>query len=122
MKISVSEAKKVIFTALSLTPFIVCAEPLNFNAMVKKCAKDIDPMTFQAIARTESSFNPFAIGVVSGSLNVNLAMIEQGYAWHYEHYSNNRQYAQAQKNAQSQKRGLWADKGKIVKPEEFRHQ
>ena len=58
--------------------------------------------------------------VYSGSLNVNLAMIEQGYAWHYERYSNNRQYAQAQKNAQSQKRGLWADKGKIVKPEEFR--
>lgn len=60
--------KKILFTALCLTPFFVCAEPLNFNAMVKKCAKDIDPMTFQAIARTESSFNPYAIGVVDGAL------------------------------------------------------
>ena len=59
---------KILFTALSFTPFFVFAEPLNFNAMVKKCAKDIDPMTFQAIARTESSFNPYAIGVVDGAL------------------------------------------------------
>ena len=60
--------RKILFTALSFTPFCVFAEPLNFNAMVKKCAKDIDPMTFQAIARTESSFNPYAIGVVDGAL------------------------------------------------------
>ena len=55
-----------MFVALCFTPFFVSAQPLNFNAMVKKCAKDIDPMTFQAIARTESGFNPYAIGVVGG--------------------------------------------------------
>ena len=60
--------KKIMFAALCLTPFFVSAQPLNFNAMAKKCAKDIDPMTFQAIARTESSFNPYAIGVVNGVL------------------------------------------------------
>ncbi len=76
---------KLILTALLAMPFFVCAEnqpqmmktvltqptvqkAVNFNAAVKQCAKDIDPMTFQAIARTESSFNPYAIGVVSGSL------------------------------------------------------
>ena len=57
-----------MFAALCFTPFFVSAQPLNFNAMAKKCAKDIDPMTFQAIARTESSFNPYAIGVVNGVL------------------------------------------------------
>lgn len=57
----------------------------------------------------------------SASLNVNLTMIEQGYAWHYDRYSNNRQYATTQKNAQSQRKGLWADKGKIIKPENWRH-
>ena len=60
--------KKIMFAALCFTPFFVSAQPLNFNAMAKKCAKDIDPMTFQAIARTESGVNPYAIGVVSGSL------------------------------------------------------
>lgn len=76
---------KLILTALLAMPFFVCAEnqpqmmktvltqptpqkAVNFNAAVKQCAKDIDPMTFQAIARTESSFNQFAIGVVKGSL------------------------------------------------------
>ena len=59
--------------------------------------------------------------VFSGSLNVNLAMIEQGYAWHYERYSNNAEYAAAMRQARKQKRGLWADKGRIVKPEQWRH-
>lgn len=59
--------------------------------------------------------------VYSGGLNVNLAMIEQGYAWNYERYSNNAEYAAAMRQAQQQKRGLWADKGKIVKPEDWRH-
>ena len=60
--------------------------------------------------------------VYLGNTNINLAMIKQGYAWHYERYSNNRQYANAMRVAQQQKKGLWADKGKIVKPEDFRHQ
>ena len=59
--------------------------------------------------------------VFSGSQNVNLAMIEQGYAWHYKRYSNNAEYAAAMKQAQAKKRGLWADKGKIIKPEDWRH-
>ena len=59
--------------------------------------------------------------VFSGSTNVNLAMIEQGYAWHYERYSNNAEYAAAMQQAQAKKRGLWADKGKIIKPENWRH-
>ncbi|MBP3221268.1 MAG: thermonuclease family protein [Neisseriaceae bacterium] len=59
--------------------------------------------------------------VYSGSTNVNLAMIEQGYAWHYERYSNNAEYAAAMRQAQKGRRGLWADKGKIIKPENWRH-
>ena len=59
---------------------------------------------------------------LSGRLNINLTMIESGFAWHYTRYSNNQQYATAQTQAQKQKLGLWADKGKIIKPEEWRHQ
>ena len=58
--------------------------------------------------------------VYLGSLNVNLAMIEQGYAWHYERYSNNAEYAAAMQQTRKQKRGLWADKGRIIKPEQWR--
>ncbi|MBR6027173.1 MAG: thermonuclease family protein [Neisseriaceae bacterium] len=58
---------------------------------------------------------------LSGRLNINLTMIESGFAWHYKRYSNNPQYAAAQTQAQKQKLGLWADNGKIIKPEEWRH-
>ena len=100
------KTNKLILTALLAMPFFVCAEnqpqmmktvltqptpkAVNFNAAVKQCAKGIDPDTFQAVARTESSFNQFAIGVVKGSLKkqpTNLAdavaavkmLREQGY-------------------------------------------
>ena len=56
-------------------PFFVFAKnqlqiekTVNFNAAVRECAKDIDADTFQAVARTESNFNQFAIGVVKGRL------------------------------------------------------
>lgn len=78
------KTNKLILTALLSMPFFVLAEQpkmvktvltqptppkaVNFNAAVRQCAAGIDPDTFQAIARTESSFNQFAIGVVKGSL------------------------------------------------------
>lgn len=36
-------------------------------ALIQQCSPQIDPIVAQAIVRTESSFNPFAIGVNSGS-------------------------------------------------------
>lgn len=40
----------------------------NFNAMAQRCGNGFHPNTLQAIARVESGFNPYAIGVVHGSL------------------------------------------------------
>ena len=59
--------------------------------------------------------------VYVGNTNVNLEMIEKGFAWHYDRYSNNIQYMNAQHKAQQQKRGLWKDKEIIIKPEDWRH-
>ena len=70
---------------------------------------------------TQDKYGRTVATVFSGSTNVNLAMIEQGYAWHYKRYSNNAEYAAAMRQAQKGRRGLWADKGKIVKPEDWRH-
>ena len=41
---------------------------VNFNAMAQRCGNGFHPHTLQAIARVESGFNPYAIGVVHGSL------------------------------------------------------
>lgn len=40
----------------------------QFEEIVAKCAPDIHPQTFKAVVTTESTFNPFAIGVVDGKL------------------------------------------------------
>lgn len=41
---------------------------LDFMALAHECAPQIAPVTMAAIVRTESGFNPYAIGVVHGRL------------------------------------------------------
>ena len=41
---------------------------MDFADLAQHCAPTVQPVTMAAIARVESGFNPFAIGVVSGRL------------------------------------------------------
>jgi len=41
---------------------------IDFIALSQQCAPHVDPTTLQALVRTESAFNPYAIGVVGGRL------------------------------------------------------
>lgn len=41
---------------------------LDFNSLAQQCAPNVHPTTLQAVVRTESGFNPYAIGVVGGRL------------------------------------------------------
>ena len=40
-------------------------------------------------------------------------MVKDGYAWHYKYYNKAKEYALAQKEAQNQKKGLWAGENPI---------
>ena len=52
--------------------------------------------------------------------NVNLEMVKAGMAWHYEHFAKNAtDYAEAQKQAKLEKKGLWKDPNPIP-PWDFR--
>lgn len=42
--------------------------PVEFNTLAQQCAPGVHPTTLQAVVRTESGFNPYAIGVVGGRL------------------------------------------------------
>lgn len=42
--------------------------PVDFSALAQQCAPAVHPTTLQALVKTESGFNPFAIGVVGGHL------------------------------------------------------
>ncbi|KWF37404.1 lytic transglycosylase domain-containing protein [Burkholderia pseudomultivorans] len=41
---------------------------MDFALLAQQCAPNVHPTTLQALVRTESGFNPFAIGVVGGHL------------------------------------------------------
>lgn len=61
-----------------------------------------------------------------GQTDVNLAMIRQGFAWHYKKYQNDQPlddriaYNKAEEEARASKRGLWRDENPTP-PWEFRH-
>ncbi|EGC99197.1 lytic transglycosylase catalytic, partial [Burkholderia sp. TJI49] len=40
----------------------------GFAQLARACAPNVDPETLAALVRTESGFNPYAIGVVGGHL------------------------------------------------------
>ena len=58
--------------------------------------------------------------VLAGSLNVNLQMLRDGFAWHYKRYDKTREFSAAEAEARKERRGLWADPNPI-QPEMFRH-
>ncbi|CAJ0807741.1 hypothetical protein LMG19083_04606 [Ralstonia psammae] len=41
---------------------------VDFTTLAQQCAPGVHPTTLQAVVRTESDFNPYAIGVVGGHL------------------------------------------------------
>ncbi|KAA0080879.1 lytic transglycosylase domain-containing protein [Paraburkholderia sp. T12-10] len=42
--------------------------PVDFAVLAQQCAPSVYPTTLQALVKTESGFNPYAIGVVGGHL------------------------------------------------------
>src|SRR5258708_23337953 len=54
--------------------------PLDFMMLAQQCAPRVAPSTMAAIVRTESAFNPNAIGVVGGRLVHQPADVEQAVA------------------------------------------
>ena len=54
------------------------------------------------------------LGVVfAGEIEVNLEMVKSGFAWHYKYFDKTPAYAEAEADARTSKRGLWADKNPV---------
>jgi len=52
--------------------------------------------------------------------DINLEMIREGMAWHYDRYDNTPEYEATHKEAKEHKRGLWINDD-AIHPETFRH-
>ncbi len=77
IKILTALLPALIFSQASAAPpkdglipavYTVSQQNTNFNELSRRCAAGVHHNTMQAIVRTESSFNPYAIGVVKGAL------------------------------------------------------
>lgn len=53
---------------------------VDFIALAQQCAPDVHPATMEALVRTESGFNPYAIGVVAGRLERQPASLDEAVA------------------------------------------
>jgi len=73
--------KTIVLMLVSVLPFQTLAAQLShssqpaassqrvsFNQLAEQCGSTVHPDTLQAVARVESKFNPFVIGVVGGAL------------------------------------------------------
>jgi type IV secretion system protein VirB1 len=53
---------------------------IDFDSIATRCAPNVAPATLRAMATVESSFNPFAIGVVGGQLRRQPSTLLEGVA------------------------------------------
>lgn len=55
-----------VIAALSLLLYTGISFADDFGELAKRCAPEVSEDTLRALVRTESSFNPYAIGIVGG--------------------------------------------------------
>ncbi|ADU91073.1 lytic transglycosylase domain-containing protein [Taylorella equigenitalis] len=60
--------KKLIYITLFLMAYSSNANANDYDDVIKSCSPNVAPETMRAIIRVESSFNPYAIGVVGGEV------------------------------------------------------
>lgn len=64
--------REALFVSLALWIGTAAASPgpatLVFETLARECAPQVHPATLKALVRVESSYNPYAIGVVGGHL------------------------------------------------------
>jgi hypothetical protein len=62
------------------------------------------------IAKTTDRYGRTVGHVLIEGRDLNLAMLEEGMAWHYKKYDKNTRLAAAEKEAREARRGLWQDR------------
>lgn len=64
--------------------------------------------------KTKDKYGRTVGHVLVGGRDVNLEMLEEGMAWHYEKYDRNKRLAEAERDAKAARLGLWADGASAV--------
>lgn len=63
------------------------------------------------LVQGEGRYGRILATVIVDRMNVNLAMLQSGFAWHYKAYSKDAAFAAAEQEARTNRRGLWVKLG-----------
>ena len=61
------------------------------------------------VAKTKDRYGRTVGHIMLGKRDINLEMLEEGMAWHYEKYDHNKRMREAEQTARAARRGLWAE-------------
>ena len=89
--------------------------PENRQPFGSAAKKFLSELCYDRIVRVQQTDRPDRFGrtiavIHIGDRNLNLAMVQNGMAWHFKKYSKDEEYAQAEIAAREIGIGLWADK------------
>lgn len=91
------------------------------NASKRQLSKMIAGQSVRVSYESLDRYGRILGTVMFNGKNINLEMVKTGYAWHYVQYAKDKtEFAVAEKKARDARLGLWADKGTIIPPWEFR--
>lgn len=76
--------------------------------------------TVRVVYSTRDHYGRTVGDVYLGHDWINLAMVSDGFAWHYKTYSKDRNLATEEGNARTSRRGLWSDSSRPVPPWTYR--
>lgn len=82
----------------------------DFGQVAKKYLSELIFNKTVAVKEMDVDRYGRTIGLVTiNNLNVNEKLLEVGLAWHYKKYDSNKAWAEIEKRARENKRGLWID-------------
>jgi len=85
-----------------------------FGQASKKALSDmVFGKTVTVIEKKKDRWGRTVAHVLVEGKDTNLMMLEQGMAWHYTEYSNNKRLQKAEDEARVARKGLWADRDPV---------
>jgi endonuclease YncB( thermonuclease family) len=92
----------------------------SFSTKAKEALAELVADKTVTVKKTGTDRYNRTLGVVMvGDLDVNAKLVEDGWAWHFKRYSDDKHLAQLEADARKAKRGLWADE-KPLAPWDYR--
>ncbi len=93
----------------------------NFGSKAKEILSSLVLDKTVTIKQTGDDMYGRIIGyMILEQTEINLKMVEEGWAWHFSKYNDEERYSKLEKLALKEKKGLWADEQTPIAPWDYR--